>query len=369
LARPLARRSGLPARQTALLDANDGAGWELAASLLRPREVVNDEAGGVKFLNTGRAPRLGAAAALKHPFIKQAGAAAPSPSPAAGSTGRGRSGSGSGGKSGGRGGSAERAAAPAAAKKGGGLLGAWGALKGRVFDLEARVMQEATATEVQTGVVRQLRGDVAAGRASEAQLQREEAALQGMQRSLASSVKELNSVFGAARGFLSAVLGPGGSAKSGKQAAGGSASSSGGKSARGGSGGRSAAPSSAAAAERKLPKWAAKEVPLEQVDPAAARQVAAARRRGGNAQEDGGEGEQLQAAEAAGAAVSGLMVSGVGRRVCPPHACCACPGRSAACPPPPPCLRIAAHPHDWPPLPRSASPAAPSPAWPPLPPT
>jgi hypothetical protein len=43
------------------------------------------------------------------------------------------------------------------------------------------------------------------------------------------------------------------------------------------------------------------------VDPAAARQVAAARRRGGNAQEDGGEGEQLQAAEAAGAAVSGLM--------------------------------------------------------------
>ena len=32
-------RAMLPARQTVLLDANDGEGWDLAEALLRPREV------------------------------------------------------------------------------------------------------------------------------------------------------------------------------------------------------------------------------------------------------------------------------------------------------------------------------------------
>lgn len=306
-------RSGLPARQTAILDANDGAGWDLAASLLRPRTVVNDDDGGVKFVNTGRAPRLGASAALKHPFIRRAGvpAAPAAEPPASGSGGRGRgrggAGSSSADRSGTRGSRGQRSvAAPAAAKGarggggGGGLLGMWGSLKSRFFDLEARVMQEATATEVQTTRVQQLRGDVAAGRASAADLLREETALEGMQRSLASSVKEMNSVYGAARGFLSGILGSGGSGKGGKVSR--------------GSGGKAAAADAAdAAPERRMPKWAAKEVPLEKVDPAAARQAAAAssprRQQGEQSEEEEAAAAASAAAEAAGAAAGAVVSS------------------------------------------------------------
>ena len=68
-------RSALPARQTALLDADGGAGWDLAAGLLRPREVELDGAGGVRFVSTGTAPRLTPAAALRHPYLKKVGTA------------------------------------------------------------------------------------------------------------------------------------------------------------------------------------------------------------------------------------------------------------------------------------------------------
>lgn len=170
----------------------------------------------------------------------------------------------------------------------------WGALKGKLFDLEARVSQEATATEVQTGVVRQLRSDVAAGRASEEQLRREESVLEGMQRGLNASVKEMNSVYGAARGFFSAVLGSGsGSGKSSK-----------------GSG------KAAAAAEvqqerqpdKRMPKWAAKEVPLNSVAGAV---VLAQRRQQTQAPPpvDEQQEDAVAAAEAAGAA-AGAAVSG-----------------------------------------------------------
>ena len=300
------RRSGLPARQTGLLDANDGAGWELAAALLRPREIVTDDEGGVKFVNTGKAPRLTAAQALKHPFVRAAaGASARAAAAAAadeGSGSRGRAGSGSRGRSG----SAERAASPAAAAakpkaKSGGLAAMWGGLKNRLFDLEARVLKEATATEVQTTVVQQLQADVAAGRASEAALRREQAQLADMQRSLASSVKEMNSVYSSARGFLSGILGGGGSRGQRGAAA-------------------AAAPAEAPPAPAKrLPKWAAKEVPLEAVDAGAARQqaAAAAQRQGsgsrggsrssGSWQEDEDEYDEqaaVAAAEAAGAAAA-----------------------------------------------------------------
>lgn len=62
--------SALRARDTQLLDANDGEGWDLAAALLRPRKVQTDGEGNVKFVNSG-APRLGASAALRHPFVKR----------------------------------------------------------------------------------------------------------------------------------------------------------------------------------------------------------------------------------------------------------------------------------------------------------
>lgn len=315
------RRSGLPARQTATLDAFDGAGWELAAALLRPRQVVTDNEGGVKFVNTGKAPRLTAAQALKSPFIRAAGSArtsAVATEDEEGSGSRGaarassRGGSGSNGRAASRSGSAERAAAAAPKAKakrsgGGGVMSMWGNLKGRLFDLEARVLKEATATEVQTSVVRQLRDDVAAGRASETKLAREQAALADMQRSLASSVKDLGSVYGAARGFLSGILGGGGSG--GKAAAAGSGASSRGQ--------QAVAAAPAAAADQRMPKWAAKEVSLERVDPDAywAQQrdrssgSSSSSSRGSWQQEDKGAEavESVAAAEAAGAAAAAAV--------------------------------------------------------------
>lgn len=312
-------RSGLPARQTAILDANDGAGWDLAASLLRPRQIVTDDNGGVIFLNTGRAPRLTASAAIKHPFMRAAQFTKPASVPAAASSGSaGRSaaaarGAGSSGRSVSRSGSrGERAAAAASApasprKAGGGALSSvWGALKGKLFDLEARVMQEATATEVQTNVVQQLRSDVAAGRASQEQLRKEESVLEGMQRGLTASVKEMNSVYGAARGFFSAVLGSsGGSGKSGKS----DAKSDGGSS--------KAAAAAEAQQERqpdkRMPKWAAKEVPLSSVSGAVV--PSGQRRQQPQAapveeqEEEDGVAAAEAAGAAAGAAVNGFLVS------------------------------------------------------------
>lgn len=278
---------------------------------------MTDDNGGVIFLNTGRAPRLTASAAIKHPFMKAAQFTKPAaePAPSSGSAGRSRAAArsgGSGGRSASRGGSrGERAASPAASPAaqrrtgGGALASVWGALKGKLFDLEARVMQEATATEVQTNVVQQLRSDVAAGRASQEQLRKEESVLEGMQRGLTASVKEMNSVYGAARGFLSAVLGnSGGSGKNGKSS----------------SGGKAAAATAAAEAQperqpdRRMPKWAAKEVPLDSVPGAV---VPSGQRRQqpepAPRQEEREEEDAVAAAEAAGAAagaaVSGFLVS------------------------------------------------------------
>jgi hypothetical protein len=308
------------------LDANNGAGWDLAASLLRPREVVTDDSGGVKFLNTGRAPRLSAGAALKHSFIRQAGvqAAPADAAPASSSSSAGRTGSkGSGskgsssGKSSGKGSRGAAAAAaprPVAAaksgKRGGGLMGMWGALKNRVFDLEARVMQEATATEVQTGLVQKLRSDVAVGKAAPADLKREESALEDMQRSLESSVKEMNTVFTNAKGFLSAVLGPSKSkSKSGAKDSGRSSSS--GSASGSSSSGQAAAP--AKQLERRASKLEAREAAVQAAE---ARQAAAAEEEAEEEQRQEGQQAAKEAGVAAGAAVSGFLVRGRGLAWC-----------------------------------------------------
>ena len=67
------RKANLPARDTAILDADDGSGWELAEALLRPREIeVDEESGSVKFVNSNHeAIRLGVGLALTHKFLKQ----------------------------------------------------------------------------------------------------------------------------------------------------------------------------------------------------------------------------------------------------------------------------------------------------------
>lgn len=67
------RRANLSSKDTAILDADDSAGWELAEALLRPRSIeVDEESGAVKFVNTNHeAVRLSVSLALTHKFIKQ----------------------------------------------------------------------------------------------------------------------------------------------------------------------------------------------------------------------------------------------------------------------------------------------------------
>lgn len=56
--------------QTAVLDANGGAGWELAEALLRPREVETLADGHVYFTNAG-SQRPSAASVLSYAFLRK----------------------------------------------------------------------------------------------------------------------------------------------------------------------------------------------------------------------------------------------------------------------------------------------------------
>eukprot|EP00191_Tetraselmis_sp_GSL018_P008804 CAMPEP_0177605224 /NCGR_PEP_ID=MMETSP0419_2-20121207/16580_1 /TAXON_ID=582737 /ORGANISM="Tetraselmis sp., Strain GSL018" /LENGTH=433 /DNA_ID=CAMNT_0019099345 /DNA_START=452 /DNA_END=1751 /DNA_ORIENTATION=- len=66
--REWASRQQLPARETFLLDEDNGAGWELAAALLRERVVEKKQARA----STSTAPRPSAREALRFRFLKQA---------------------------------------------------------------------------------------------------------------------------------------------------------------------------------------------------------------------------------------------------------------------------------------------------------
>lgn len=67
------RKARLSPKDTTILDADDGSGWQLAEALLRPRKIqVDEESGSVKFVNTNHeAARLGVSVALTHNFMKQ----------------------------------------------------------------------------------------------------------------------------------------------------------------------------------------------------------------------------------------------------------------------------------------------------------
>ncbi|KXZ43807.1 hypothetical protein GPECTOR_80g167 [Gonium pectorale] len=60
------RGTHLPQRDGALLEGDDGAGWELLQSLLAPRHIQVDDGGGVSFVNDSPFPRISAYEALKH---------------------------------------------------------------------------------------------------------------------------------------------------------------------------------------------------------------------------------------------------------------------------------------------------------------
>lgn len=169
-------KSRLSSRQTALLDANGGAGWELVESLLRPREIEGDGRGGVKFVDrTGKAPRLTPTDALKHPFIVNKQSSARQKRIEEGSSSE----------------NIQRK------KKG----FTW--LKSRVFDLEARIAQQASETETQTTIVKKLEKEVEKGKATELDLEIERSRLEAMRNTLQASMTEMGSLFDSAKGFFS----------------------------------------------------------------------------------------------------------------------------------------------------------------------
>ncbi|KAF6253935.1 kinase-like domain-containing protein [Scenedesmus sp. NREL 46B-D3] len=59
-------------RDTAVLDANDGAGWSLLQALLRPRTIMVGDDGSVSFVSKAGFARIGAQEALRHSFMRPA---------------------------------------------------------------------------------------------------------------------------------------------------------------------------------------------------------------------------------------------------------------------------------------------------------
>jgi hypothetical protein len=58
-------------RDTEILDAEEGSGWELARTLLRPRNVIADKATGAVEFVKGGVQRVSVRAALRHPFVRK----------------------------------------------------------------------------------------------------------------------------------------------------------------------------------------------------------------------------------------------------------------------------------------------------------
>lgn len=63
----------LSKRDTSALDANNGAGWDLAQALLRPRSILVGDDGSVSFVTGSNIPmRIGAREAISHPYLQPA---------------------------------------------------------------------------------------------------------------------------------------------------------------------------------------------------------------------------------------------------------------------------------------------------------
>lgn len=151
------QNSTLLSRHTQILDANDGAGWDLLAQMLRPRRVVQSDDGTVSFVdNKDGALRISAEAALNHPFFK---AAEMEPKP---------------------------------------LTNLWRKYSRKLFDLEGKILSRVFETEEQTTTVKKLRKDFAVGKASAEELQKEETKLDSLQTSLKAMQGEFVSLSKAA---------------------------------------------------------------------------------------------------------------------------------------------------------------------------
>lgn len=191
----------LQKRDTTVLDAENGAGWELAQALLRPRSIEVDSSGGVTFVNNNQVIRMGAREALRHRFMRQAVEPMSLEEEeeeleeelevaGVGAVKRGR---------------ASANVFQAAAR-------VWRGLESRLLDLEAKSVNQASATRKQVNDVKRLRELVAAGKASPSQLSREEKRLEKMVRRLDSLREDVEETQSKASGIWR-FLGVGGSGK------------------------------------------------------------------------------------------------------------------------------------------------------------
>ncbi|KAL3149568.1 hypothetical protein ABBQ32_002344 [Trebouxia sp. C0010 RCD-2024] len=218
------RRANLSSKDTAILDADDSAGWELAEALLRPRSIeVDEESGAVKFVNTNHeAVRLSVSLALTHKFIKQAQRAssvATSSRQRAAPFGRSLGRSVSKGTGDSSGSTTEQAAAVAAAmdseataptsSKGGmfGMaVGVWRKATSKLFDLEAKIANQTSAVATQTTRVQRLEVQAATGKVSVARLEQEQGVLSKMTGRLAGLTAEFNSTAQSANRLLGSLM-------------------------------------------------------------------------------------------------------------------------------------------------------------------
>ncbi|KAK9814185.1 hypothetical protein WJX72_001933 [[Myrmecia] bisecta] len=220
----------LPARQTAVLDADDGAGWDLAESLLRPREVKVDDNGGVSFVSRGGAIRLPIGIALKHRFMKQA--IKPGTEPAgeyrrattflslrmpersrsgsrSGGSGSGSRSSSAGTSSGGTSNIRDESSGLANTATGafGRAFGLFQSAKSKLFDLESKIQRQAAAVEIQTNRVQVLQRKAQQGEVSQTELRKTESALGKMQSRLGSLTDEFASTASTANRVFGNIMG------------------------------------------------------------------------------------------------------------------------------------------------------------------
>eukprot|EP00955_Chlamydomonas_euryale_P043700 352677-Chlamydomonas_euryale.AAC.2 len=183
-------------------------------ALLRDRGVVNDDDGHVTFRETG-AQRISAADALKHRFTRFAAEPGTGTDPGTSQRGAGsraRGGSATTGRT------EQLSPEPSAF---GAAVSMWRNLTGKVFDLEAKVSTQRSATRTMTVKVKKLKNAAARGDAAAAdRVAQEEARLLRMERRLGGLEEDLTSATSAVSGIMRFF---GGGADRGGSAGGGTA--------------------------------------------------------------------------------------------------------------------------------------------------
>ena len=145
----------LLSRHTQILDANDGAGWDLLQRMLRPRRIEQSSDGTVSFVESEDESllRVSVDAALAHDFFKTAETREQKP-----------------------------------------MLNLWRRYSRKLFDLEGKILNQVVETEQQTTTVKKLQSQVSQGEASEQELRKEERKLSSLQASLKSMQNEFVSL-------------------------------------------------------------------------------------------------------------------------------------------------------------------------------